>query len=69
VVAAFLGGGLRTGDATAGAAWIHGAAGDRLERTLGDAGALASEVADLLPRVRRALGRGTRDTGDGTRET
>jgi len=69
VVAAFLAGGLRTEDATAGAAWIHGAAGDRLERTLGDAGALASEVADLLPRVRRALGRGTRDTGDGTRQT
>jgi NAD(P)H-hydrate epimerase len=55
VIAALLAGGVAANDAAAAAAWLHGAAGERLARTLGDAGLLAAEVADAVPRVRRAL--------------
>ena len=55
VIAAFVAGGLPVEDAGAAAAWLHGAAGERLARTLGDAGLLAAEVADAVPRVRRSL--------------
>jgi NAD(P)H-hydrate epimerase len=66
VVAALLAGGLRAEDAAAAGAWLHGAAADRLALTLGDAGLLAREVADAVPRARRALRE--RDTGRGTRD-
>ena len=64
VIAALVAGGLAPEDAAAAAAWLHGAAGERLARTLGDAGLLAHEVADAIPRVRRGL----RDRRHGTRE-
>lgn len=54
-IAALLAGGLAAHEAAAAAAWLHGAAGERLARTLGDAGLLAGELADALPRERRAL--------------
>ncbi len=67
VIAALVAGGLAPEDAAAAAAWLHGAAGERLARTLGDAGLLAHEVADAVPRVRRGLRAG--DTEPGTRDT
>ena len=64
VIGALAAAGLAVEDAAAAAAWLHGAAGERLALTLGDAGLLAAEVADAVPRVRRSLG--ARDTGHGT---
>ena len=66
VIAALVAGGLAPEDAAAAAAWLHGAAGERLARTLGDAGLLAHEVADAVPRVRRGLR--ARNTEPGTRD-
>jgi NAD(P)H-hydrate epimerase len=43
--------------AAVAAAYLHGAAGERLAARLGDAGLLASELADEIPIVRRALER------------
>ncbi|HKD11653.1 MAG TPA: NAD(P)H-hydrate dehydratase [Thermoanaerobaculia bacterium] len=54
-LAALLAGGLEASIAAMAAVYLHGAAGDFLERTLGDAGLLASELADALPRARRNL--------------
>jgi NAD(P)H-hydrate epimerase len=55
IVGAFLAGGASASDAAWSAAWIHGAAGERLARRLGDAGLLASELADALPPQRREV--------------
>lgn len=55
VVAALLGQGLAAFEAAALGAWLHGAAADLLEVRHGASGALASEVADLLPAVVREL--------------
>ena len=55
VIAAFLAAGLAVETATAVAAWLHGAAGERLAEVLGDAGLLSHEVADAIPLVRREL--------------
>ena len=63
VIGALVAGGLPVEDAAAAAAWLHGAAGERLALTLGDAGLLAAEVADAVPRVRRSL----REAGHATR--
>jgi hydroxyethylthiazole kinase-like uncharacterized protein yjeF len=66
LIAALLAAGLPERDGAAAGAWLHGAAGERLEETLGDAGLLAHEIADAVPVVRRELtetGHGTRDTG------
>ena len=52
---ALLAGGLEPEKAAQAAAFLHGAAGELLERGLGDAGLLASELADALPRVRKEL--------------
>jgi hydroxyethylthiazole kinase-like uncharacterized protein yjeF len=67
VLGALAAGGLPVEDAAAAAAWLHGAAAENLTRTLGDAGLLASEVADAVPRVRRELR--DRDRAPGTRDT
>jgi NAD(P)H-hydrate epimerase len=64
VVAALLAAGLAPPDAAAAGAWLHGAAGEHLERKLGDAGLLAHEVADAVPLVRRALASGNGKTED-----
>jgi NAD(P)H-hydrate epimerase len=56
IVGAFLAGGASATDAAWAAAWLHGAAGERLARRLGDTGLLASELADALPRARREIG-------------
>ena len=56
IVGAFLAGGASAADAAWSAAWLHGAAGERLARRLGDTGLLASELADALPRARREIG-------------
>ncbi|HZI67296.1 MAG TPA: NAD(P)H-hydrate dehydratase [Thermoanaerobaculia bacterium] len=56
LLGALVGGGLEVRDAAVAAAWLHGAAGEKLADRLGDAGLLAHEVADAVPEVRRALG-------------
>ena len=55
LIAALVAGGLPVGDAAAAGAWLHGAAAESLAEELGDAGLLAHEVADRVPRVRRRL--------------
>ena len=67
LVAALLGAGLPAPDAAAAGVWLHGAAGEWLTAELGDAGLLAHEVADAVPRVRRELfaENGKRETGNG----
>ncbi|HTO74473.1 MAG TPA: NAD(P)H-hydrate dehydratase [Thermoanaerobaculia bacterium] len=52
---ALLAGGMRAADAARTAVWLHGAAGELLACDLGDAGLLAHELADAIPRVRRDL--------------
>ncbi len=52
---ALLAAGLAAEAAAFSAAWLHGAAGERLAERLGDAGLLARELADALPEVRRLL--------------
>lgn len=54
-IGALLASGLGAEEAAWAGVYLHGAAGDLLERRLGDAGLLASELADALPRVRRRL--------------
>jgi NAD(P)H-hydrate epimerase len=60
VIGALLAGGLAPSDAATCGAWLHGAAAEALEPRLGDAGLLAHEIADVVPRVRRGLVRGVR---------
>ncbi len=57
-IGALLACGLQAEAATTAAAYLHGAAGERLARTLGDAGLLAAELADALPAVRLAISAG-----------
>lgn len=54
-VGALLAGGLLPEQAAMAATYLHGAAGERLEKELGDAGLLASELADAIPPARREL--------------
>ncbi len=54
-VGALLAAGLEPETAAIAAAYLHGAAGERLEERFGDAGLLASELADALPEVRKKL--------------
>ena len=57
--------GLAPYDAARLAVFLHGRAGDRLAQRLGDAGLLASELADELPATRRELAGGVAPaTGD-----
>lgn len=57
--------GLASYDAARLAVFLHGRAGDRLAQRLGDAGLLASELADELPATRRELAAGgAPPTGD-----
>jgi NAD(P)H-hydrate epimerase len=56
---ALLAGGMRTADAALTAVWLHGAAGELLAYDLGDAGLLAHELADAIPKARRDLGGGS----------
>jgi ADP-dependent NAD(P)H-hydrate dehydratase / NAD(P)H-hydrate epimerase len=55
VIGALLAGGLSARDAAIAGVYLHGAAAQALEPRLGDAGLLAHEVADAIPRVRRAV--------------
>ena len=63
LIGALLAGGLTPREAAVAGAWLHGAAAERLAARLGDAGLLAHEAADAVPRVRAALQRDPR--GDG----
>jgi ADP-dependent NAD(P)H-hydrate dehydratase / NAD(P)H-hydrate epimerase len=54
-VGALLAAGLDPETAAIAAAYLHGAAGERLEERFGDAGLLASELADAIPEVRKKL--------------
>jgi NAD(P)H-hydrate epimerase len=54
-VGALLAGGMAAEPAAVAAAYLHGAAGESLAEQLGDAGLLASELADAIPRIRREL--------------
>jgi hydroxyethylthiazole kinase-like uncharacterized protein yjeF len=55
MVGAMLGQGMNALDALTLAVFLHGKAGDRLATRAGDAGYMASELADELPAARRAL--------------
>lgn len=67
LIAALLGAGMPAPDGAAAGAWLHGAAGEKLEEALGDAGLLAHELADAVPVVRRNLRseNGKRRSGNG----
>jgi NAD(P)H-hydrate epimerase len=54
-IAALLARGLGPADAASAAAFLHGAAAEALSARLGDAGLLASELADALPAARKAM--------------
>jgi len=54
-IGAFVAGGMSPERAAFAAAYLHGAAGERLAEALGDAGLLAAELADALPSTRAAL--------------
>ncbi len=54
-IGALVGGGLRARDAAIAGAYLHGAAAELLAARLGDAGLLTADLADALPRARRAL--------------
>ena len=54
-VGALLARGLPPFDAARLAAWVHGEAGDRAARELGEDGLLASDVAARLPDALRSL--------------
>jgi len=58
IVAAHLAQGLAPVEAAAAAAWLHGAAADRLARRRGEVGLLAGEMAEELPEVARSLREG-----------
>ena len=55
MLGAYLARGMEPADAAIAAAWMHGAAAERLARGLGDAGLLAAELADAVPATRRRL--------------
>ena len=63
VTAAFLAQGAEAGRAAALAAYVHGAAADGLSRVMGEAGILASEVAEALPSTIMQLRRESRASG------
>jgi NAD(P)H-hydrate epimerase len=65
-VGALLAGGLNAERAAIAAAYLHGSAGELLSANLGDAGLLAGELADALPRARKAL---RAETGEARRES
>lgn len=54
-VAAFLARGLAPLGAACAAVWAHGRAGARLASEIGESGALASEIAEALPRAIREV--------------
>lgn len=54
-IGALLAGGMPAREAAIAAVYLHGAAGELLAARLGDAGLLAAELADALPRARKAL--------------
>jgi NAD(P)H-hydrate epimerase len=58
LVAGLLAQGVPASDAAALAAWVHGAAADGFAESLGDAGLLASELADAVPELVAALREG-----------
>jgi NAD(P)H-hydrate epimerase len=55
IVGALLAGGMAAEPAAWAGAYLHGLAGEILEETLGDAGLLASELADAIPLARRRV--------------
>jgi NAD(P)H-hydrate epimerase len=61
---ALIAGGLSPRDAAVAGVYLHGAAGERLASTLGDAGLLAADLADAIPLARVDV----RETGNGKRE-
>jgi len=58
LIGALLAQGLAPFEAACLGVYLHGLAGDRLARRLGDAGLLASELADEIPLARRELQEG-----------
>jgi NAD(P)H-hydrate epimerase len=57
LLGALLAQGLGALEAAYAGAWLHGRAAELLAGTLGDAGLLARELADAIPRVRAGLSR------------
>jgi NAD(P)H-hydrate epimerase len=59
LIGSFLAQGMAAADAAVLATYLHGAAGDRLRETYGDAGMLASDLMHELPAARQDLTRRT----------
>ena len=59
VIAGLLAQGLDLGEAAALGVYLHGLAGERVRREMGDAGMLAGDLLPALPRAIRDLRRGT----------
>ncbi|MFP6624439.1 MAG: NAD(P)H-hydrate dehydratase, partial [Myxococcota bacterium] len=57
LVAGYLAQGVPALEAAGLAAWVHGDAADRLAAVSGEAGILASEIADAVPAAMAALRR------------
>ncbi len=55
LIGALVGSGLAPAQAARCGVWLHGSAAEALAPRMGDAGLLAHEVADAVPRVRRSL--------------
>lgn len=53
IIVSLLGQGLRPVQAAAAGAWLHGAAGDRCARRLGEYGLLPTDILEELPRLLR----------------
>ena len=53
IIVSLLGQGLRPVQAAAAGAWLHGAAGDRFARRLGEYGLLPTDILEELPRLLR----------------
>jgi len=67
-IGALLAAGLDPGPAALVAAYLHGAAGEKLARTRGDAGLLARELADAIPLVRAQIRAGEAPGREGSGE-
>ena len=68
VVAAYLGQGLEPLQAAAAAAFVHGAAADRLAQSSGPSGLMAEELADAIAPAAEALRASARRVSDGGSE-
>lgn len=65
ILGSLLAQGVEPFDAGCLAVWLHGVAGEHVRERIGDAGLLAGELADEVPRIRRHLTRVGRHVAHG----